>query len=51
MDAFACLVSVDSDILNSVNDAMALLAFYQTFVFVPVVDGQFIVENPVVTLD
>ena len=30
---------------------MALSGFYQTFVFGPVVDGKFIVENPVVTLD
>jgi len=51
LDAFACLVSVDSDTLSSANNAVALSAFYQTFVFVPVIDGEFIVENPVVTLD
>ena len=51
MDAFSCLVSVASDTLSSANDAVALSAFYQTYVFVPVIDGKFIVENPVVTLD
>jgi len=50
-DAFACLVSVDSDTLSSANEAVALSAFYQTYIFVPVIDGKFIVENPVVTLD
>jgi len=46
-----CLVSVDSDTLNSANNAVTLSAFYQTYIFVPVIDGKFIVENPVVTLD
>jgi carboxylesterase type B len=50
-DTFACLVSVDSDTLNCANDAVALSAFYQAFVFVPVVDGTFIVERPTITLD
>ena len=50
-DSFACLVSVDSDTLNSANDAVALSAFYGTFIFVPVVDGTFIVERPTVTMD
>jgi len=50
-DPFTCLVSVDSDTLNSANDAIALSAFYETFIFVPVVDGRFIVERPTVTMD
>jgi hypothetical protein len=50
-DPFTCLVSVDSDTLNSANNAVALSAFYETFIFVPVVDGRFIVERPTVTMD
>jgi len=50
-DPFACLVSVDSDTLNQANNAIGLLAFYLTDVFVPVVDGKFIVERPTLTLD
>ncbi|KIM79128.1 hypothetical protein PILCRDRAFT_74653 [Piloderma croceum F 1598] len=50
-DTFACLLAVDSDTLNNANDAIASSAFYGTFVFVPVVDGTFIVERPTVTLD
>jgi len=50
-DSFTCLVSVDSDTLNSANDAVALSAFYQTFIFAPVVDRTFIVERPTVTID
>jgi carboxylesterase type B len=50
-DTFACLVSVDSDTLGYASDAVGLSAFYQTFVFVPVVDGTFIVERPTVTMD
>jgi hypothetical protein len=50
-DTFACLVSVDSDTLISANNAVALSAFYQTDVFIPVVDGTFIVERPTITMD
>jgi hypothetical protein len=49
-DTFACLVSVDSDALNYANDIVALSAFYQTDVFVPIVDGTFIAERPTITL-
>jgi carboxylesterase type B len=50
-DAFACLVAVDSDTLNNANDVVAASAFYGTYIFVPVVDGTFIVERPTVTMD
>jgi hypothetical protein len=40
-DPFACLVAVDSVILNQANDAVVSSAFYGTYVFVPVVDGTF----------
>jgi len=50
-DPFACLVTVDSDILSQANNAVVSSAFYGTYVFVPVVDGTFITERPTVTLD
>jgi len=49
-DTFACLVAVDSDTLNNANDAIASSAFYGTYVFVPVVDGSFIIERPTITM-
>ncbi|KIM92464.1 hypothetical protein PILCRDRAFT_57666 [Piloderma croceum F 1598] len=51
VDPFACLVTVDSDILSQANNAITSSAFYGTNVFVPVVDGTFITERPTVTLD
>lgn len=50
-DTFACLLAVDADTLNNANNAITSSAFYGTFVFVPVVDGTFIVERPTVTID
>jgi hypothetical protein len=50
-DPFACLVAVDSNILSQTNDAVISSAFYGTYVFVPVVDGTFIMARPTVTLD
>src|SRR5882762_7085970 len=50
-DAFTCLVSVDPDTLSSVNDAVALSAFYETLIFIPIIEGKFIVKNPVVTIN
>ncbi|KIM79125.1 hypothetical protein PILCRDRAFT_568262 [Piloderma croceum F 1598] len=50
-NTFACLLAVDADTLNNANNAITSSAFYGTFVFVPVVDGTFIVERPTVTLD
>ncbi|KZP26477.1 alpha/beta-hydrolase [Athelia psychrophila] len=49
-DSFACLVAVDAATLGAVNNEMVLGGFYGTFTFVPVVDGEFIVERPTLTL-
>ncbi|THH08486.1 hypothetical protein EW145_g2677 [Phellinidium pouzarii] len=49
-DAFACLMSVDAGILETVNVAICLNNFFGTFTFVPVVDGSFIVESPTETI-
>lgn len=49
-DAFACLVAVDAELLEKVNSQVSANGYYGTFVTVPVVDGEFIVERPVETL-
>ena len=49
-DSFSCLQSVDAQVLESVNYNLVVSAFYGTFIFVPVVDGKFIVERPTITL-
>lgn len=49
-DAFACLLKIDADTLGAAGSTLAAAAFYGTFIFVPVVDGKFIVERPTVTL-
>ena len=41
---------MDAQALESANDNLATSAFYGTFIFVPVVDGTFIIERPTVTL-
>ena|ERR1700733_7372216 len=51
VDTFACLIAVDADTLNNANNAITSSAFYETYVFVPVVDGTFIVERPTITMD
>ncbi|KIM91618.1 hypothetical protein PILCRDRAFT_810905 [Piloderma croceum F 1598] len=51
VDTFACLIAVDADALNNANNAVTSSAFYETYVFVPVVDGTFIVERPTITMD
>jgi hypothetical protein len=50
-NTFACLLAVDADTLNNASNAITSSAFYGTFIFVPVVDGTFIVERPTVTID
>ncbi|KAH0833387.1 Alpha/Beta hydrolase protein [Lanmaoa asiatica] len=49
-DTFTCLQSVEADILQNANYYLVDSAFFGTFVFVPVVDGTFILERPTVTL-
>jgi hypothetical protein len=50
VDTFSCLRAVDASALGAVNLNISLSAFLGTFIFVPVVDFQFIVERPVETL-
>ncbi|KAG6372185.1 Alpha/Beta hydrolase protein [Boletus reticuloceps] len=49
-ETFTCLQSVEADMLQTANSDLAGSAFYGTFIFVPVVDGTFILERPTVTL-
>ncbi|EGN99361.1 hypothetical protein SERLA73DRAFT_152978 [Serpula lacrymans var. lacrymans S7.3] len=49
-DTLACLRTVNATTLETVNYNLAENAFYGTYIFVPVVDGTFIVERPSVTL-
>ncbi|KAF8442075.1 Alpha/Beta hydrolase protein [Boletus edulis BED1] len=49
-ETFTCLQSVEADMLQTANSALAGSALYGTFIFVPVVDGTFILERPTVTL-
>ncbi|KAH9833429.1 uncharacterized protein C8Q71DRAFT_860223 [Rhodofomes roseus] len=50
-DKLECLRKVDVSVLEAANSRIRLSAFFATFVFVPVVDGSFIVERPTVTLE
>lgn len=49
-DTFACLVDADADALQTANVAINNEGFFGTFVMVPVVDGDFIVERPMQTI-
>ena len=48
-DALECLRATDVNILQAANTEINSIGFYGTFVFVPVVDGTFIVERPTET--
>lgn len=50
MDTFACLVEADFNDLDNANTVVNGEGFFGTFVMVPVVDGEFIVERPVQTI-
>jgi len=50
VDALSCLRAVDATALGKVGSTISLSSFFGTFIFVPVVDGTFIVERPVETL-
>ena len=45
-DTFSCLVDTDAAVLEAANLAICQSAFFGTFTFVPVVDGDFIVDRP-----
>ncbi|TFY61377.1 hypothetical protein EVJ58_g4549 [Rhodofomes roseus] len=49
-DKLECLRSANATTLQTANVNINEAGFYGTFVFVPVVDGSFIVERPTVTL-
>lgn len=49
-DTFKCLQGLDVGTLNEVNIQIGGSGFFGTFVFVPVVDGTFIVQRPTQTL-
>ncbi|KAH7888217.1 Alpha/Beta hydrolase protein [Phlebopus sp. FC_14] len=49
-DTLSCLRNADVSALQTVNYNINLAGFYGTFVFVPVVDGTFIIERPTVTI-
>ncbi|KAH9924568.1 Alpha/Beta hydrolase protein [Fomitopsis serialis] len=49
--ALECLRSASASALQTANTAINYADFYGTYVFVPVVDGTFIVERPTVTLE
>jgi hypothetical protein len=42
----ACLRAVNSSVLEEANTVISAAAFFGTFAFVPVVDGEFIRESP-----
>ncbi|EPS94949.1 hypothetical protein FOMPIDRAFT_1169187 [Fomitopsis schrenkii] len=50
-DALACLRAVDVSTLQAANTKINVAGFYGTFVYVPVIDGTFIIERPTVTLE
>ncbi len=49
-DALDCLRAADVNTLQAANTEINSIGFFGTFVFVPVVDGTFIVERPTVTI-
>ncbi|KZT64880.1 alpha/beta-hydrolase [Daedalea quercina L-15889] len=50
-DKLACLRSADASLLQTVNNNINLAGFFGASVYVPVVDGTFIVERPTVTIE
>jgi len=49
-DTLACLRAADVSTLQTANTNLASSVFYGSYVFVPVVDGEFITERPSVTI-
>lgn len=50
-DSFECLVNTDTGTLEGANVEINESGFYGTAVTVPVIDGKFIVERPVQTIE
>ena len=49
-DTSGCLVAADAGTLEGANVVINEAGFFGTFVLVPVIDGDFIVERPVQTI-
>ncbi|KAG1759067.1 Alpha/Beta hydrolase protein [Suillus occidentalis] len=49
-DTLSCLRAADVNTLQTLNYNININGFYGTFVFIPVVDGTFILERPTVTI-
>ncbi|KAK0482570.1 Alpha/Beta hydrolase protein [Armillaria novae-zelandiae] len=49
-DSLACLRNTDVDVLEQINNDLCSSGFFGTFVFVPVVDGDFIKQRPTLAL-
>ncbi|KAF7972538.1 hypothetical protein HWV62_17734 [Athelia sp. TMB] len=50
LSSFDCLVALDSDVLGLANALIITSGFFGTVAFGPVVDGEFIIERPMLTL-
>ena len=50
-DKFQCLQTADINTLSAVNFNATAMTFFGNVIALPVIDGEFIVEHPVVTLD
>ena len=50
LSSFDCLVALDSDALGLANALVITSRFFGAAAFGPVVDGEFIVERPMLTL-
>ncbi|KAJ7573689.1 Alpha/Beta hydrolase protein [Mycena floridula] len=50
IDTLTCLRDLDVETLATVNLDITPLAFYGTFTFVPVVDGTFITQSPILSM-
>ncbi|KAK0441071.1 Alpha/Beta hydrolase protein [Armillaria borealis] len=49
-NSLTCLRNTDVDVLEQINTDLCISGFFGTFVFVPVVDGDFIKQRPTVAL-
>lgn len=49
-DTLECLRTVDVNALETINQNLNQAAFFGTFLFVPVVDGEFITQRPTLSL-
>jgi hypothetical protein len=50
LDTLSCLRAADVNTLQTLNYDINFNGFFGTFVFVPVVDGTFIMERPTITI-